>query len=93
MLFPDGRTMVIYGRLGGASPVQARSMTERTTLTDPSAPDFPTVVVEDVTVVVEWNGAAFRCSADAAHVLSDRLFQAALAIERRLMERDGTLPD
>lgn len=68
-------------------------MTERITLTDPSASDFPTVVVEEVTVLVEWNGAAFRCSADAAHVLSDRLFQAALAIERRLMEAEGTLPE
>ena len=67
-------------------------MTERITLTDPSGPDFPTVVVEELSVLVEWNGAAFRCSADAAHVLSDRLFQAALAVERRLMEAEGTPP-
>ena len=68
-------------------------MTERITLTDPSASDFPTVAVEEATVLVEWNGAAFRCSADAAHVLSDRLFQAALAVERRLMEVEGTPPE
>ena len=68
-------------------------MTERITLTDPSGPDFPTVVVEELSVLVEWNGAAFRCSADAAHVLSDRLFQAALAVERRLMEAEGTAPE
>lgn len=68
-------------------------MTHRIRFTDPSAPDFPTVVADDLSVHVQWDGVAFRCSADTAHILADLLFQAALLVERRLMELEGPPPD
>ena len=68
-------------------------MTERIRLTNPSSPDFPTVVAEDLTISVQWGSVGFRCSADAAHLLSERLFQAALVVERRLMESEGAPPE
>ena len=64
-------------------------MTGKIRFTDCSAPDFPVVVAEDAAVLVQWDGIGFRCSADAAHVLSDSLFNAALAVERRSMELES----
>lgn len=58
-----------------------------------AALDVPTVVAEDTTVLVRWDGMAFRCSADAAHILSDDLFRAALAVESRLAELDSPAPE
>ena len=64
-------------------------MTERLRLADGSTPDVPVVVAEDLAVLVIWDGMSFRCSADAAHVLSDNLFEAALAVEGRLTALEG----
>ena len=66
-------------------------MTKRIRFTDPSAPDFPAVTALDSHVLVQADGVTLRFSADAAHALSDRLFQAALEAERRLMEGDEAI--
>jgi len=67
-------------------------MTGKIKLTD-SAPGFPVVVAEETTVLVQWDGMGFRCSADAAHALSDALFQAALAVEGRLVASEDPGPE
>jgi len=67
----------------------APSMTEDITPDGEGATSLPRVTTEDTTVLLYLNGAVHRCTADAAHALSDRLFQAALEVEQRLAELEN----
>ena len=42
---------------------------------------LPEVAVNGQIVSVEWDAGVFHCTADVAHTLSDRLFQAAVEAE------------
>jgi len=61
-------------------------MTEDITPDGEGASGLPRVTTDDTTVLLCWDGAVLRCTADAAHALSDRLFEAALEAEQRLTE-------
>ena len=67
----------------------AAAMTRRLKFTDGSDLDFPVIVAEDAAVLIVLGERGFRCSADAAHLLSEDLFKAALEVEGRQPAPEG----